>query len=541
MPDTPPRPTTPPPPSRPPVPPPATAPYPAAYPPPYPAPPPNGPWSGSGPGFGPGSGSGPGPGPGFGPGPASGGRSRRLPAVVAGVVVLVLLAGAGAWFAFGGSDDGDSDAPASAASGASPGPGGSKAAPKSDLVQAWTAAAPGRSDSARGGWVVGAKVYTVLESGIAVREVAGGAETGKVALPAAAGKICAAAARPVGNVGLVGWEGASGDCDNVSALDLDAGTVLWSAVLTESSGAWEMALSGFGDQAVAGAGGYVYAFDLRSGTVKWKYKSQDDGGVYGSWDIRDVLASPTQIAVTVQKMDQKTKYIGGVVVLDPATGTARAKTQLANGPDSWPSLLAADPVVVFDEWNATGILGKKAGVIAVYDGALKPGARFEVGEEDEIVFDKSSMLDGLNEYDGSVVVRDGVLYTGLGSAQDVRSVGAFDLATGKRLWSSSTKVSGYPMPLSADDSGVLVLVGEDHGGTEAHVQRFAKADGTVTTVHTLRAKPAAAGAPTAASRNAYPDKDDEVEIDLGGITYVADGRVVMLSGSSSQPLVRVFA
>ncbi|MGR6998106.1 outer membrane protein assembly factor BamB family protein [Yinghuangia aomiensis] len=226
---------------------------------------------------------------------------------------------------------------------------------------------------------MGAKVYTVLESGY--RGARGGGRCRD--RQGGAARDCGqdlrrgrAAGRAV--VGLVGWEGASGDCDNVSALDLDAGTVLWSAPLTESSGAWEMALSGFGDQAVAGAGGYVYAFDLRSGTVKWKYKSQDDGGVYGSWDIRDVLASSTQIAVTVQKMDQKTKYIGGVVVLDPATGSARAKTQLANGPDSWPSLLAADLVVVFDEWNATGILGKKAGVIAVYDGALKlpvPGSR----------------------------------------------------------------------------------------------------------------------------------------------------------------------
>ncbi|HSA50680.1 MAG TPA: hypothetical protein VLH10_11315, partial [Yinghuangia sp.] len=273
--------------------------------------------------------------------PAPPGARRKRSALVASGVALALVAGIGAWFAFSGSDDDGksssaSPAPPAGASGAAQPsvPPAPKAAPV-ELHEAWTPAGAGASKSGdrRGGWVGETKVFVVGETGIAVYDSATGAEAAPVAGLPAPLTICESVAQPVGGVGLIGSEGPSGDCDTVFAVDLDQGTVLWTHRIAEFESAWEMALSADGGKAVVAAASSVFAYDLRSGAQLWTWPAPEAGdGIYrDNWDVRDVLVSGANVAVTLQRDDTySVKYVGGVAVLDTATGALRGEVALDN-------------------------------------------------------------------------------------------------------------------------------------------------------------------------------------------------------------------
>ncbi|UGQ15459.1 PQQ-like beta-propeller repeat protein [Yinghuangia sp. ASG 101] len=460
------------------------------------------------------------------PGPPPHGDRRRHWALIAGGVALALVAGAGAWFAFAGSDDDKSESAGPASSSGAPGtgqpPAPSTPAAPVDLNLAWSAPAGG-SDSAdpRGGWVGGKNIVVANENGVTVYDAATGAEGAPIAGLPASLKICETSAKPVGGVGLIGYEGASGDCDTVSAVDLAQGSVLWTHQVPEFEGAWEMTLAADGETAVVGAASSVFAYNLHGGTQMWTWTTPEAGtGIYrDNWDIRDVLASPTGVAVTLQRSETTSiKYVGGVAVLDPVNGVQRKLTALDNGPDSWPNLISASPVVVFDEWNATGVLGERDGKIIVYDDALTAVAELPVGGEDGIVFETSDLHD-TNQYEASVLIRDGVLYTALGSAEDSRSVGAYDLATGKRTWSAPAGQPGYPTPVSVDGDGVVFTVSKSYSD-QATLLRFPLAGGAPSVVHRLVA--------------------EDLSLDREGAVWVADGRVALFGGQTSKPPVQVF-
>ncbi|MGA4557716.1 PQQ-binding-like beta-propeller repeat protein [Uniformispora flossi] len=440
------------------------------------------------------------------------------------MVTLAVVAGLGAWFAFSGSDTKHPKAsPTGSAARPTSGvaPGVSSPATIS-LAQAWTVGGAGTgaaSDAVRGGWAGNSKVFVVRASGVTMYDPATGAVNGEVALPSTLKTICNSMAKPAGGIGLVGWAGASGDCDSVSAVDLAEGTVLWTQQLEGVGAPWEMALSANETEAVIGAGSFVFAYDLRTGSPLWTWQSPPTGALDDHWDVHDVLASPQSVALTLQRADDAANYVGAVASLDPTTGALRRQAALADGPDSWPNLLSASPIIVFDQFRPAGSGGDRKGRIIVFDDALAPRTQLP-GGDDGITVEQSNLLDGLNRYCGAVVVHGNVLYAAIGSADDVRSVGAYDLTTGRRMWTKSTGVVGYPLPLSADDEGVLVLVGEDHG-TDAEVLRMSAADGNLSTIHTLHG--------------------EDVTVDPAGLAYVLGDRVLLFNGSRSTPTIQAFA
>ncbi|GAA4959166.1 hypothetical protein GCM10023205_22500 [Yinghuangia aomiensis] len=241
------------------------------------------------------------------------------------MVTLAVVAGLGAWFAFSGSDTKHAKASptASATRPTAAVTAGVSSPATIGLAQAWTVGGAGTgaaSDAVRGGWAGNSKVFVVRASGVTMYDPATGAVNGEVAPPSTLKTICNSMAKPADGIGLVGWAGASGDCDSVSAVDLAEGTVLWTQQLKGVGAPWEMALSATETEAVIGAGSFVCAYDLRTGSPLWTWQSPPTGALDDHWDVHDVLASPQSVALTLQRADDAANYVGAVASLDPSTG-----------------------------------------------------------------------------------------------------------------------------------------------------------------------------------------------------------------------------
>lgn len=498
-------------------------------------------------------------GPGYGP-PApqgAGGGRRKVVAMVAGGVALALVAGLGAWFALAGDDE---DKASATGGGSSAGTGGQQttgsggtppkdAEAKVDLTRLWALPAATTDTSLRGGWVGGDKAYVLREKGITVHDLATGAESAKVAMPAGFEDICSVKDTPVEGVGLFAWDSADGGCANVTAVDLAKNTVLWTAKDLSEGLSFEVAIGAYGDMAVLGADDTAVAVDLRSGDERWRWRASSATPPKGGsgWDISDLAVTADQVALTLQSSASgDTKYIGGAAVLDPANGTTRGSMQLANGKDSWPTLLSAAPLVVLDEYddpNADEGSSNLAKAL-VLDGTAKPTAEIPVGKDGLVLDERGFDFIEPNENLGGVLVHGKVLYTQIGTDEDEGKVGAFDLATGKLLWSASVGMEGYVRMIAADDKGFTLLVGgSKYDGGEGKVIRFAAADGKPTTVHVLRAGPGAGSGDGAGGTGPTraADPKNGVVVDPEGLAVVLpDNRVLQFSTSDADRPVEMY-
>lgn len=460
------------------------------------------------------------------------GRKKTWILVAAGVA-LALVAGIGGWFAMSGSDD-DSDKTAPAAAdksanaspGASPSTGASAAPPpKRDLAQKWTLKAPvgtdGKPMGLDGGWALGAKAYVIAETGITIHDAATGTEKGKLQVPAGFAQVCSVMAAPVDGSGYFAWEGADGNCTNVSAVDLAQDKILWTYKMPDDM-SFRVAIGAHGDTVVVGADSDVVALDRRTGTARWTWHSEG-AGTMSEWEVSDVGVGPGHVAVTVQlsSLDRKIKYVGGLVVIDLASGAQKGFTKFANGPNSWPSLMSASPIVVLDEYDDAK--EEKQAKISVFDGNAQRTVDLPVGLDGIVMADRGFDSLDPNQYMGAVEVRGNVLYAQLGTQGDTSNIGAYDLTTGKQLWKVSAGFAGDVRLISADDQGFTALIGEGFMGSEAQVIRFAAADGKPTTVHVLQAK--------------------SMEVDAEGSAYILPGDLVVqfsTGSSADDDVVQVF-
>ncbi|MGW0660220.1 hypothetical protein [Streptodolium elevatio] len=501
--------------------------------------------------------------PGYGPPPPQGGGGgrRKVIAMVAAGVALALVAGLGAWFALAGDDE---DKASATGGGSTAGPGGQQTTgsggtppkeseAKVDLTRLWALPAATSDTSLRGGWAGGDKVYVLREKDITVHDLATGAESAKVAMPAGFEEICSVKDTPVEGVGLFAWESPDGGCANVTAVDLAKNTVLWTAKDLSEGLSFEVAIGAYGDLAVLGADDTAVAVDLRTGGERWRWRASSATPPKGGsgWDISDLAVSADQVALTLQSSASgAVKYIGGVAVLDPAKGTTRGSTQLANGNDSWPTLLSAAPLVVLDEYddpNADEGASNLAKAL-VLDGTAKPTAEIPVGKDGLVLDERGFDFIDPNENLGGVLVHGNVLYTQMGTDEDEGKVGAFDLTTGKLIWSASVGMEGYVRMLEADEKGFTLLVGgSKYDGGEGKVIRFAAADGKPTTVHVLRAGPGAgsgAGSGSGATGTGptrATDPKEGVVVDPEGLAVVLpDNRVLQFSTSDATRPVEMY-
>jgi hypothetical protein len=400
--------------------------------------------------------------------------STQMQIIVAAAVAVVLIIGGGVIYASTGGDDkgGKTDASSSGATGGGEAKGGEgsgglaggdeKAPANTKSKVAFQIPEPVVTDITHvaGSWVTD-KAY--VKSGIA--EITGydrdkGTKLWSFPL---AGDVCAVSRHVskdyktaiVFEESKATKENKYPSCNQVGAIDLNAGKLLWSKSVTSATGGDkpvrfdEVTLSGTTVAAGGTSGGA--AFKLDDGAELWKPKVGADGCYDGGYGGGEALA--------VVRMCGRTDSRQLVVqALNPETGAPLSSFQMPTGVD-YASIVSTKPLVVAANVGRTATDGSSISdffsidaatgklIVRISADAEKYAAR--CGSTD--VEQCSNLAVGNNRLYLPTEKHDGTSEYG-----DTNEIVAFDLATGKLLGGRADAGDRYTMsPLRMDGTSVI--------------------------------------------------------------------------------------
>ncbi|WP_416973918.1 PQQ-binding-like beta-propeller repeat protein [Streptomyces sp. 4F14] len=397
------------------------------------------------------------------------GLKAQILIVASALVAIALIIGGGVWYS-GSQDDGGNEAKSDGKASASPtgatGGGTEKAPadPKGKLLFQLPVPAVAKGDSADtdGSWVTD-KVYA--KSGLS--EVNGydldkGTKLWTVKLP---GPVCAAAH----------WLSADGTktgilfkpatptkdkyqpCNQVGALDLNTGKLLW----TKTATAGDYALSfdsvtvSANTVAAAGTSGGA-AFDISTGKLLWQPKTADTCG------DRGYGGGPKLVAI--RKCGDYDNPVLSAQTLDPATGKVVSEYKLATGIE-YASVVSTDPLVIGADVGDSAGDGSGLSDLFSIDGATgQLRARISVPGDDYGADCEISQADGC---EGVIAGGDRLYIQTEDNSGATKQIVAFDVLTGKQTGQRADGGEDFDLyPLRMDGKNLIVYKGGsyDKGG-----------------------------------------------------------------------------
>ncbi|MGV9344779.1 outer membrane protein assembly factor BamB family protein [Streptomyces spiralis] len=252
-------------------------------------------------------------------------------------------------------------------------------------------------------------------------------------------------------------------CSQVSAIDLDAGTKLWSR--TVKSGDQSINLDnvtiGGGTVALGSTSGGA-AFDLATGKALWTPKPGDtcyDAG-YGGGDK----------LVAVRKCGDYDNPQLHIQNIDPKSGKVISEYKMATGVE-YASVVSTDPLVVAAD---IGDSAKGRGISDIFSIDNKTGA---LRNKISVPADRfAAKCDGITRIEGcsGIVIGNDRAYLATaehdgssGSFRDTNEVVAFDLGSGKQTGQRADAGEGYTITPLRMDGGNIIAYKEppyDKGG-----------------------------------------------------------------------------
>ncbi|MDF3301670.1 outer membrane protein assembly factor BamB family protein [Streptomyces tropicalis] len=402
------------------------------------------------------------------PGQPGGGRkfNAQLAIIVAAVVAIALIVGGGVWYAKSSGGDGRKDTASSGGTGGKNGTGGGTSTGGSEKVPADTASKvlfqvpmPDVADTfvTDGSWLTGT-VYA--KSGVA--EIVGydrakGTKLWTIKLP---GPVCQATQHTTSDdrtailyqPAMPTKAKPSQGCSQVAAIDLDAGTKLWTR--TVKAGDQLVSLDnvtvGGGTVAVGSTNGGA-AFDLASGKQLWAPKPTDscyDAGYGGGTKL-----------VALRKCGSYGQRQLHVQTIDPKSGKVISDYKMSEGIE-YASIVSTDPLVVAADVGDSA--GDGSGISDFFSVDNRTGAlRAHISAPGDKY---AARCDGITriEYCTGLAVGTDKLYVpteehdGTGQYSKTNEVVAFDLATGRQTGQRADAGDGYTItPLRMDGGNVI--------------------------------------------------------------------------------------
>ena len=399
--------------------------------------------------------------------PGGGGRKFGAPAVIitAAVVAIALIVGGGIWYASSPSPGKDDDKKNSADSTPSGNKGGTTSGGKEKIPAnpaskvLFEVPMPKVADTTvtSGSWLTD-KVYAKTGSA----EVVGynrdtGAKQWTIKLP---GPVCQATKHiTTDDKTAILYEPAmptkdkpSHGCSQIAAIDLDAGTKLWTK--TANSGdqpiSFENVTVSANTVAVGSTDGGA-AFDISTGKVLWSPKVADcyDAGYGGGAKLVAVRRCGTYDAPVLH-----------IQTIDPVSGKVLSDYKMAEGIE-YASIVSTDPLVVAADVGDSA--GDGSGISDFFSIDNKTGAlRSHISAPGK---QYAARCDGITrvEYCTELAVGNDRLYIptedhdGSGdSYSQTNEIVAFDLATGKQTGQRADAGDGYTItPLRMDGTNVI--------------------------------------------------------------------------------------
>ncbi|MFI8189832.1 PQQ-binding-like beta-propeller repeat protein [Streptomyces sp. NPDC085946] len=408
------------------------------------------------------------------PGQPGGGRkiNAQLAIIVAAVVAIALIVGGGVWYS-SGKDDGGKDDTASSSGGtgggdAKGGTGGTSsdgkekapADPAAEVLFQVPMPEVSKDVSTvvvNGSWLTGT---TYAKSGVA--EIVGydpaeGTERWTIELP---GPVCQAS-RHIGtdNVTAVLFQPAmptkakpSHGCSQIAAIDLDAGTKLWTKTVKDGDqpANFDNVTVSRSTVAVGGTSGGA-AFDLASGKVLWSPKPSDtcyDAGYGGGEKL-----------VAMRKCGSYGQRQLHVQTIDPKSGKVISEYKMAQGIE-YAGIVWTNPLVVAADVGESA--GDGSGISDFFSIDNKTGklrARISAPGDQY-----AGRCDGITriEHCTQLAVGNDRLFVPTeeeeaeGTYGRTNKIVAFDLATGKQTGQRADAGDGYVLsPLRMDGGNLL--------------------------------------------------------------------------------------
>ncbi|MEU1420609.1 PQQ-binding-like beta-propeller repeat protein [Kitasatospora sp. NPDC005751] len=397
-------------------------------------------------------------------------------AIVAGLVVLFTEnkkdpdtpSADGGTSSTGGTTDSSTTDPSAGTGGGSGGSGGKAGS----YSLAWTAAKPANAASGSqllGIWGADKAVVRADSYGIRALNSADGKELWTLAPPAGSKEFCAVSYGVNSkHIAAVALNTGDSDCSTVGAVDISTGKLLWSAkVSTERMSSPTLTVT----EKVIGIGGNVAgAVNIADGSPVWQFQPRDkDCNVYGK-------VAGTQIAVSDRCYGSNANPKSQLVLVDTDTGktTSPAPVPFTGSIERIDKVVSDQPLVLLVTSGPNG------DYILPFDKSNKPMTPMSVKEPGADSLRLSGQADAFTQN----VVSGTTLYVQTNPSKP--AVNAYDLTTGKRLWSSTGGTNdGIRLVSGTDKDGKVRAVLDMGYGKGAKIVTLAPADGAVTELGTI--------------------------------------------------------
>ncbi|MEV7025154.1 PQQ-binding-like beta-propeller repeat protein [Kitasatospora sp. NPDC093558] len=335
---------------------------------------------------------------------------------------------------------------------------------------AWSVPKAADSDGSNqmlGVWVTDKVTVRVDANGIRAYNVSDGKAAWTIPVPAGAKELCAASYGVNSkSVGAVAFNTGDSDCSTMGAVDLTTGKMTWSVkVSNDRISSPTLAVT---DKVVAIGGRVVGAVNIDNGSTIWSWKPRDNSCTVTG------RAAGAQIVISDRCYESTPK--SQLYVVDSETGAQKSTPlALAGNIEAVDKVVSDQPLVVLITNGTNG------DYVLPFDKADKPGTAMSVKEAGSDSLRLSGQGDGISQN----VVSGNILYVQVTGSKD--AVNAYDLTSGKRLWSASNPTANQDIRLVSgiDKDGKVRAILTQGYKKPARLVTLSPTDGSTTDLGTL--------------------------------------------------------
>ncbi|MFD0279691.1 PQQ-binding-like beta-propeller repeat protein [Kitasatospora sp. NPDC127111] len=330
----------------------------------------------------------------------------------------------------------------------------------------WSAAKPANASSGSqllGIWGTDKSTVRADSYGIRGINAADGKELWTIAPPAGTKEFCAASYGVNSkHIAAVALNTGDSDCSTVGAVDVSTGKLLWTVkVSPERMSSPTLTVT----EKVVGVGGNVIGgLNITDGSPAWSFQPREkDCSVYGK-------AAGAQIAVSDRCYGINTTTKSQLVVVDADSGKATAAPITLTGSIERVDKVISDAPLVLLVTN-----GPNGDYILPFDKSNKPLTAMSVKEPGA----DSLRLSGQSDAFTQNVISGTTLYVQTNPSKP--AINAYDLTTGKRLWSSTGGAAeGIRLVSGTDKDGKVRAVLDMGYGKDPKLVTLSPTDGSPT-------------------------------------------------------------
>ncbi|MFJ2865399.1 PQQ-binding-like beta-propeller repeat protein [Kitasatospora sp. NPDC087314] len=336
---------------------------------------------------------------------------------------------------------------------------------------AWSAAKAANADSSSqmlGIWGTDKVAVRADSAGIRAFNTSDGKEAWTIPVPAGSKELCSASySTNSKNIAAVSFNTGDSDCSTVGAVDISQGKLLWTVkVSNDRVSSPTLSVT---DKVVAIGGNVVGGLSIDNGSAVWQFQPRDkDCSLYGR-------AAGNQLAVS-------DRCYGGsgpksqLVIVDADSGKAASTPITLTG-----TIERIDKVVQDQPLVLLMSSGPNGDYILPFDKTNKPGNQMSVKEPGA----DSLRLSGQSDAYTQNVVSGTTLYAQITGTKS--AVNAYDLTTGKRLWSAASATSSQDIRLvsGTDKDGKARAIVSQGYNKPARLVTLSPTDGSMTDLGTM--------------------------------------------------------